>query len=213
MICRRIAVPAFASAVCLSAFLPVAGDDYHDMCTNMVAALYDDCRITDPAFTNLLYSFSQEASGCEKASVDVVLSVSLFKMFEKSIDDNAMRLCRELCTNVVSSAELPLHSWQKSAACAVYATTLAMDSQYAAAYSTCTNAIAVHLSSPVSEDESAVWSGISHCHFADGLSVTNALNLCAALSILIADPLGDCASYTNGLPMQALQKVMMAVGD
>ena len=209
----RIISLASAAVVSTFACLSAAGETYHDICTNIAAALQNNNSIVEPSFTNRLFTYSNGATSSEKATIDVALAVSMFKIFENSNDDEAMRLSSVLCTNVINSAGVPTRSWQKSAASAVYATTFAIDGQYDSAYAVCTNALANHLCAPLLDDESAVWAGVSHCHFVDGLSVTNALNLCAALSALMENPLVDCSAYTNDLPIQALQKVIMAVGD
>lgn len=181
---------------------------YEEFCEKITEALSKSGRI-DTSFAAQIAEFVGNTNGEEGAAANVVLSVVRYEQFETSALDRYFDACRCACTNLLSARDVPVRSWQKSAASVVLATTFALDGRYCESYSLCTNALSTHLSEPISVQDGKLWQAISKRHFVEGQSVANALNFYAALSLRMYDSSQKWTSYTNDLPATAMRKLQM----
>ena len=199
----------FLLMACLlvSAHLQGKADEgaYATLCTNVVAALGDGKRLTSPAFTNQMHVYLSEPSVEMRSMAELALSISRFSMFEQSQRNADYEASCQFCSNVLSAADLPVRSWQKSLASVLYAGNLAIDGKYKCARTVCEAGLSVHLASPTTDAERAVWAAIAAHDLVPEISITNALNLCAALSLLGGGETSGLSAYTNGLPPQAMR--------
>ncbi|MGN0833587.1 MAG: hypothetical protein ACI4RD_08080 [Kiritimatiellia bacterium] len=178
---------------------------YESLCTNIIAALGNETLLISPGFTNQMHSYLSETNAEKRSMAELALSISQFSMFEKSLHNQAYDASCRFCSNVIYSADLPVRSWQKSVACVLYAGNLAMDGKYERARSVCDAGLSVHLSSPTTDVERMVWAAIATHDLVPDISITNALKLCAGLSLAVAGESAELYAYTNGLPPQAIQ--------
>ena len=178
---------------------------YATLCTNVVAALGDGKRLTSPAFTNQMHIYLSEPSVEMRSMAELALSVSRFSIFEQSQRNADYEASCQFCSNVLYAADLPMRSWQKSVASVLYAGNLSMDGKYECARTVCKAGLSVHLASPTTDVERAVWAAIAAHDLVPEISITNALNLCAALSLLGCGETSEFPTYTNGLPPQAMR--------
>ena len=185
--------------------------DYQILCTNVAAALSSGSTLTSPAFTNQMQVYLSASNIEARSLAGLALSISLFSTFERTLQDNAYDASCQFCSNVLYSADLPVRSWQKSVASVLYAGNLAMDGKYGRARAVCDAGLSVHLASPTTEVERTVWAAMAAHDVVPAISITNALNLCAALSLLVNGESSGLSAYTNGLPPQAMSKIKMAI--
>ena len=186
-------------------------DSYATICTNVIAALENETLLTSSAFSNQMYNYLSETNAEMRAIVELALSISRFSAFEKSLLNADYDASCRFCSNVLHSADLPARSWQKSAACVLYAGNLAMDGKYAQARTVCDIGLSVHLASPTTDVERMVWAAIAVHDVVPDISITNALNLCAGLSLAVNGESSGLYAYTNGLPLQAVRKIKNAL--
>ena len=178
---------------------------YSTLCTNVIAALGDGKRLTSPAFTNQMHAYRSDVDIRVRSLAELALSDALLTMCDELPDFEAYEEGCRSCSNVLFSAELPVRSWQKSVASVLYAGNLAMDGKYKCARTVCEAGLSVHLASPTTDAERAVWAAIAAHDLVPEISITNALNLCAALSLLGGGETSGLSAYTNGLPPQAMR--------
>ena len=183
---------------------------YSAFATNTMAH-FGTNTASNPSFTNYVATFISETTGAERASARVVMAIALYDLFEQSADDELLSLCAANCTNALFATDFPAASWQKAAASMVLSTVLSTQQKYGESFSACTNAIAQHLSSPTSNDETALWNAICEHHLVAGLSVTNALRFYAAMSLVFDNHMSLVPAYTNSLPSNALSKIQEAL--
>lgn len=188
-----------------------AGNAYATLCTNVIAALGNETTLTSSAFTNQMQVYLSASNIEARSLAGLALSISLFSTFERTLQDNAYDASCQFCSNVLYSADLPVRSWQKSVASVLYAGNLAMDGKYERARAVCDAGLSVHLASPTTEVERTVWSAMAAHDVVPAISITNALNLCAALSLLVNGESSGLSAYTNGLPPRAMSKIKMAI--
>ena len=184
---------------------------YATLCTNVVAALGDGKRLTSPAFTNQMHAYRSDVDIRVRSLAELALSDALLTMCDELSDFEAYEEGCRSCSNVLFSAELPVRSWQKSVASVLYAGNLAMDGKYKCARTVCEAGLSVHLASPTTDAEHAVWAAIAAHDLVPEISITNALNLCAALSLLGCGETSGLPAYTNGLPTQAMDKIRLVL--
>ena len=184
---------------------------YATLCTNVVAALGDGKRLTSPAFTNQMHAYRSDVDIRVRSLAELALSDALLTMCDELSDFEAYEEGCRLCSNVLFSAELPVRSWQKSVASVLYVGNLAMDGKYKCARTVCEAGLSVHLASPTTDVEHAVWAAIAAHDLVPEISITNALNLCAALSLLGCGETSGLPAYTNGLPTQAMDKIRLVL--
>lgn len=180
-------------------------NSYETLCTNVVAALTNKRILVSPGFTNQLNDCLRGVDVRQRSLAELVLSISLFDMFETSQMNEYDEGCR-LCTNVLYSVDLPERSWQKSVASLIYSSALHMDGKRERALAVCCAALSTHLASPTTDVERAVWSAMSRVEGdAAEFDITNSLKLAAALSVLSERRPLEWGAYTNGLPARAIQ--------
>lgn len=184
---------------------------YAALCTNVIAALRSETTLTSSAFTNQMHAYLSATNVEARSLAGLALSISLFSTFERTLQDTAYDASCQFCSNVLYSADLPVRSWQKSAASVLYAGNLAMDGKYVRARAVCDAGLSVHLTSPTSDVERAVWAAMAAHDVVPAISIANALNLCAALSLLVRGESSGLSAYTNGLPPQAMSKIKIAI--
>lgn len=186
-----------------------AGENtYESFCTNIVAALSDKRVQMSSAFTNQLSSYLGVADARVRSLAELTLSISNLDLFEKSLNNEYDECCR-FCSNVLSSVDLPERSWQKSVASLIYASALHRDGKRERALDVCRTALAIHLASPTTDVECAVWSAMSRIE-GDSVEydITNSLRLAAALSVPVERRSSEWGAYTNGLPTRAIQDIL-----
>ena len=203
---KSVVVGVVAAFACL-AFAVNA--DYGQLCADVVVALSDDSILLSDSFVNRMRTVSCQTNVEDAALAEMVLAMAASTAFEQEVDGRQLELCATCCTNILSNHGLPTRSWQKSAASVLYAVCLGFMGQHEESYSVCTNALTLHLASPTTDVERAVWSAMVCHEVVPDISVTNALDFCAALSLLIQ---GNqmAVVYTNGLPSQAIQRFLKA---
>lgn len=187
----------------------VADTTYHAFCTNATVALERD-TMTSPVFLDAVQTFISGTNGPARASAKLVMAIAMYDSFKETISEENLGACMDVCTNVIALTDCPAESWQKSAASLVFATALATQSRYVESFSACTNAIESHYASPTSEDDVALWAGICGHHFLPDLSINEALDFYAALSLVFSDNTAMLHTYTNGLPYAAIEKIREA---
>lgn len=184
----------------------VFADGYHTFCTNAICNFMQNNSYR-PGFTNSVVSYIGGESGTNRASARVVLAVALFDIYEASSDESSLNSCMVCCSNVINSTDCPDVSWQKSAASAVLATAFATKGRYGEAFTVCTNALNRHVTSPMSNDDMALWGEMCSHQFLQGLSIRDTLNFYSAMSLLFGGDLSLYAQYTNSLPNLAIEKI------
>lgn len=184
----------------------VAGENsYETLCTNVIAALSNKRILVSPSFTNQLNACLEAEDVRLRSLAGLTLSISLFDVFETSLRDEYDEGCR-FCTNVLYSVDLPARSWQKSVASLIYSSALHMDGKRERALAVCCAALSIHLASPTTDVERAVWSAMSRVEGGSAeFDITNSLKLAAALSVSVERRSSDWGAYTNSLPPQAIR--------
>ena len=182
-----------------------AENDYHVLCTNVIAALSNKRALTSPSFTNQLHVYISGTNVQARILSRIVLSDVLLTMYDKSSDFGAYDEGFLSCSNVLFSGELPVRSWQKSVASLFYAWALRIDGKKDLAFEVCRTALASHLASPTTEVERAVWLAMCREDGLPEMSITNSLKLAAALSMSDERQPSEFGIYTNSLPPQAIQ--------
>ena len=184
----------------------IAGENsYETLCTNVITALSNKRMLVSPGFTNQLNVCLGAEDVRLRSLAGLTLSISLFDMFETSLKNEYDEGCR-FCTNVLYSVDLPERSWQKSVASLIYSSALHMDGKRDRALTVCCTALSIHLASPTTDVERAVWSAMSRVEGGSAeFDITNSLKLAAALSVPVERRPSEWGSYTNGLPAQAVQ--------
>ena len=195
---------SIAISVYMMGVFCVFADGHHVFCTNVIHNFMQNTAHR-PEFTNSVSSYICEENG--RAAARVVLAVALFDIYEATSDENALNNCMACCSNVINSVDCPDVSWQKSAASAVMATVFATKGRYGEAFSVCTNALNCYASSPMSNDDVALWSEMCNHQFLQGLSIHDTLKFYSAMSLLFGGELLLYAQYTNSLPNIAINKI------
>lgn len=180
-----------------------------NFCAEAILELQKSEPLTNAAYLAELNRIQSGTNEWDSAGARLVLALAQYDLYENSMESNCLSECAALCTNVIAQASLPDRSWLKCAAVAVQVTTLACEGKFGLAYSACTNALARNLSSPSTQPESQLWAAIVRRHAVDGLSVANALNFYAALSLLFQDPAAGVSTYTQFLPTNCLEKIQL----
>lgn len=189
--------------------MPILGmaaeNRYVSLCTNVASALSNKRILVSPGFTNQISTYLVDSDVRVRSLAALTLSISLFDMFETSLRNEYDEGCR-FCTNVLYSVELPERSWQKSVASLLYSSALHLDGKRDEALSVSCTALSVHLASPTTDMERAVWAGMSRVETGmEEINITNSLKLAAALSVPIERRSSEWGIYTNGLPAQVIQ--------
>lgn len=187
-------------------------DDYTALCTDVIDALAGGQALTSSDFTNRFWKCFERQDAAVHSLAGIALSISLSSSYENTSDESALKTSYMLCTNIIAMSGLPQAAWQRSVARLLSANCLGLANEYGRAYSVCTNALADGLlSSPKAERDRALWSAIAAHEYAPGISITNAVNLCAALSLIVEGSTTGFETYTNGLPPQAMAKILKAI--
>lgn len=182
-------------------------DSYEVLCTNVVAALANKTRLASPGFTNQLHVCLSNSDVRVRSLAELTLAFSRFEIFETSHGNEYDEGC-QFCTNVLYSADLPERCWQKSVASLLYSSALHMDGKREQALNVCCTALSIHLASPTTEVERAVWSVISKVDGETEFDITNSLRIAAALSVSVERRSSDWGAYTNNMPSRAIQVLM-----
>lgn len=179
-------------------------DGYEVFCTNVVAAFTNKTRLASPGFTNQLQVCLSNADVRVRSLAELTLAFSRFEIFETSLGTEYDEGCR-FCTNVLYSVGLPERCWQKSVASLLYSSALHMDGKREQALNVCRAALSIHLASPTTEVERAVWSVISRVDGETEFDITNSLRIAAALSVPVERRSSEWGVYTNNMPSRAIQ--------
>ena len=180
-----------------------------NFCAKAIAELQKDAPLTNATYLAELNGIRAGTNAWDSAAAKIVLALAQYDLYESTVDVARLRECSTLCMNVIAQTSLPERSWLKCAAVAIQVTTLACEEKFGLAYAACTNALSRNLSSPTTTPEDLLWAAIVHRHAIDGLSVADALNFYASLSLLVQDPSADVSPYTRSMPTNGLEKIRL----
>lgn len=187
--------------------LSVVAETYQQFCVKSVAAL--NSPKTDESFVAYLDALISGSKGEMLSSASIVRSIFAYNEFERTLNPKCISMCVSSCETVLLQEDMSYRSWQKSAAAIIKASTKALDAQYKSSYEICKLAIEKHAQEPKSQEDCKLWEAIATRYLISGLSVMDALNFYAAMSLLMQDPGADCARYTKTLPANALEIIDM----
>ena len=186
-----------------------AQSGYDGMLTNMVTALEQNGGTLNVSFTNQLAFCAGEITNVvHLANINLVRAISLVDVAEYALSgDIVLPQAVSICSNILTSTELPWNAWQRGVSGIVLSSIYSFDGKRAAACCAITNDVIMAAHDITLAEDIYLWGAIAKHLYVDGLTVQNALRCYAAVAVVDNDPTRSITSYTNGLPESVLARI------
>lgn len=178
-----------------------AQSDYGGILTNMVTALKQNGGTLNASFANQLASRAGD-------NINLVRAISLVDVAEYALNgDIVVPHAISICSNILTSTEIPLNAWQKGVSGIVLSSIYSFDGKRSAACCAITNDVVMAAHDIVHAEDVYLWEAIAKHLYVEGLTVKNAMRCYAAVAIAGNDPTCNITTYTNGLPESVLVRI------
>ena len=186
-----------------------AQSDYGGILTNMVTALKQNGGTLNASFANQLASGAGEITNAVHLSnINLVRAISLVDVAEYALNgDIVVPQAISICSNILTSTEIPLNAWQKGVSGIVLSSIYSFDGKRSAACCAITNDVVMAAHDIVHAEDISLWEAIAKHLYVEGLTVKNAMRCYAAVAIAGNDPTCNITTYTNGLPESVLVRI------
>lgn len=206
-----IVVRVVVLIVCLLGLLTAEGMTYEQFCGESANMLCNRKMSRMQDDINALNEVIKTSDGEMLASALIVKAALTYASYEDTMRITEMKKSAELSQLVMAMKDIPDTAWQKSVAALMLAITKATDGDYLQAYDVCKESFERSRMCKITNGEKAIWDAFCKRNLVPNLSVYDALNFYAALSLLMYNSSADIHDLVIALPKEALEKIDLVI--
>lgn len=196
---------------CLLGLLTAEGMTYEQFCGESASMLCNRKMSRMQDDINALNEVIKTSDGEMLASALIVKAALSYALYEDTMRIAEIKKSTELSQLVMTMKDIPDTAWQKSVAALMLAVAKATDGDYLQAYEICKEDCVRAQMCKLSNDEKAIWDAFCKRNLVPHLSIYEALNFYAALSLLMTNPSADVHDHVKALPKEALEKIDLVI--